>query len=67
MGETKLNVKVTSYLSNGSITSKTSAGFWDSDDNTEIKQLASYACSRISDVVTLRHMFELKEEYKKRR
>ena len=60
MGETNLNVVVNSRLSGRyEITTSTCASYFDSDNNPNLKTLASYGCNVISDSVTLGHIGEL--------
>jgi hypothetical protein len=52
MGETKLHVNVESIFGRNGITSSTDAHYHDSDNDPELKRLASYGCSRIGDYLT---------------
>lgn len=52
MGETKLQVNVESISGRNGITSSTDAHYHDSDNDSELKRLASYGCSRIGDYLT---------------
>jgi hypothetical protein len=52
MGETKLHVNVESVFGRNGITSSTDAHYHDSDNDPELKRLASYGCSRIGDYLT---------------